>query len=320
MLDRFERPVKIVCLALALLLAWQLGSLILSGDPLANLRIPPLPTLPGATNELANPVAKETNATPVKKTGTNAPNGTNAALGTNAVHDTNAVRGTNAVGLTNAVGITNAVGGTNLVAALTNASRAGDPGRTNAASGPGDRGSPRAGAPGAMPVLPPGMTPDMMAGGMMGGGRAGVPKKIELPPEAKARVERIIDSEVFGPVMRPVPMALIGISEDEAFIRATNGQTGSVKVGGQFSGIKLLRVGVNRVLVEQDGDQKELTLFGGVGGESLMPKPSGAPSINMPSTNSPSTNPPAAMASARNAAARNPSTNQTLSSKQKETQ
>ena len=51
-------------------------------------------------------------------------------------------------------------------------------------------------------------------------------------------------------------MALIGISEQEAFIRATNGQIGPVKVGGQIAGIKLLRVGVNRVLVEQDGEPR----------------------------------------------------------------
>jgi len=134
-------------------------------------------------------------------------------------------------------------------------------------------------------------------------------------------VDRIIDSEVFGPIIRPMPLALIGIAEEEAFIRATNGQTGPVKVGGQIGGIKLLRIGVNRVLVEQDGEQKELTLFGGIGGESLAPKPANAPSTNltitnMTSTNAPSTNAPRRGASTRNAAASNISTNQTLSSKQ----
>ncbi len=142
-------------------------------------------------------------------------------------------------------------------------------------------------------------------------------------------MDKIINSEIFGPIIRPMPMALIGIADQEAFIRATNGQTGPVKVGGEIGGIKLLRIGVNRVLVEQDGDKKELTQFDGVGGESLMPKPTNAPSTNLPSTNAlstntpstnaPSTNSPTRRGSRRNAAATNASTNQTLSSKQKET-
>ena len=32
MLDRFERPIKIICLGMALLLAWQLGNLILRSE------------------------------------------------------------------------------------------------------------------------------------------------------------------------------------------------------------------------------------------------------------------------------------------------
>jgi hypothetical protein len=115
-------------------------------------------------------------------------------------------------------------------------------------------------------------------------------------------------------------MALIGIADQEAFLRATNGQTGPVKVGGEIGGIKLLRIGVNRVLVEQDGEKKELTLFGGVGGESLMPKPANTSSTNALSTNAPSTNAPTRSDSQPNAAASAGLTNQTSSSKQKETQ
>ena len=36
--------------------------------------------------------------------------------------------------------------------------------------------------------------------------------------------------------------------------------------------LKLLRIGINRVLVEQDGNKTELMIFNGYGGESLMPK------------------------------------------------
>ena len=47
---------------------------------------------------------------------------------------------------------------------------------------------------------------------------------------------------------------------------------GLVKEGDELSGLKLLRIGTNRVLVEQDGQKTELTIFSGYGGESLMPK------------------------------------------------
>ena len=104
-----------------------------------------------------------------------------------------------------------------------------------------------------------------------------------------------------------------GIADQEAYIRATNGQTGPVKVGGEMAGIKLLRIGVNRVLIEQDGEKKELTLFGGMGGESLLPKTTNDLSTNTTSTNSPFTNtPPIQLAT------KGPSTNQILSSKKKE--
>jgi len=303
MFDRFERPVKIICLAMAVLLAWQLGGLILRGDPLARLKIPALPTLPGATNETAKPAQKDTKAT-------------NATIGTNVANGTNVTKGTNVASGTNGVQ------GTNVLAKSTNSAAPIETGQTNASSGP----------PGGIHALPPGMTPAMMAGmppgmraQMMGGGTPGGPmggamKKIELPPEVQARVDRIIDSEFFGPIIRPMPMALIGIAGQEAFIQATNGQIGPVKLGGEMGGIKLLRIGVNRVLVEQGGETNELSLFDGIGGESLMPKPTDAPSTNMAATNSPSTNAPTKRASTRNAAANNASTTPTLSSKEKETQ
>lgn len=109
------------------------------------------------------------------------------------------------------------------------------------------------------------MNPAMMRGGGGGG-------KSDLPPEIKARVDRIYESELFGQIMRPQPMALQGIAGKSAFLRAPSGQTGLVKEGETLGEIKLLRIGINRVLVEQDGQKTELTIFNGYGGESLMPK------------------------------------------------
>jgi hypothetical protein len=69
-------------------------------------------------------------------------------------------------------------------------------------------------------------------------------------------------------------MGLLGIAGNRAFIRAPNGQTDMVKEGDTLGPIKLLRIGINRVLVEEDGQPKELMIYEGYGGESLLPKPS----------------------------------------------
>ena len=81
-----------------------------------------------------------------------------------------------------------------------------------------------------------------------------------------------MNSEIFGPVMHPLPMGLLGIAGDTAFLRTDSGQTGLVKVGDSLGDLKLLKIGINRVLVEQDGQKKELMIFDGYGGDSLLPK------------------------------------------------
>jgi hypothetical protein len=96
-------------------------------------------------------------------------------------------------------------------------------------------------------------------------------KKADLPPTVQARVDRVVESEILGPFIRPMPMALLGIAGDDAFLRAPDGQTGMVKEGDALGAIKLLRIGINRVLVEENGEKKELTLFAGMGGETLLP-------------------------------------------------
>jgi len=101
----------------------------------------------------------------------------------------------------------------------------------------------------------------------------GAPKAAhDLPSFIQARVDHIKESEILGPFIRPMPMALLGIADDDAFLRGPDGQTGMVKEGGELGGIKLLRIGINRVLIEQDGEKKELTVFNGFGSDSLLPK------------------------------------------------
>ena len=98
-----------------------------------------------------------------------------------------------------------------------------------------------------------------------------------LPPEIQARLDRIIDSEIIAPVMRPLPMALLGIAGADVFLRAPNGQTGLVKEGDELGGVKIVRVGVNRVLVDEQGERKELTIFSGFGSDSLLSPPKDGP-------------------------------------------
>jgi len=108
------------------------------------------------------------------------------------------------------------------------------------------------------------------------GGPGGPGNVAELPPEIKDRVDRIVQAEILGQIMRPMPMALLGIAGDTAMLRSPEGQTGLVKEGDNLGTIKLLKIGTNRVLVElkRDGEpeKKELMIFAGLGSESLLPK------------------------------------------------
>ena len=91
-------------------------------------------------------------------------------------------------------------------------------------------------------------------------------------PEIAARVEKIKESQVLGQVMRPPPMALIGIAGPDVLLRGPNGQTGIVREGEELGGVRILKIGLNRVLVEHEGKTNELTLFQGFGSESLLSK------------------------------------------------
>lgn len=121
-----------------------------------------------------------------------------------------------------------------------------------------------------LPTSPP--RPPMMMGGMPG--TAGMPGRPPAPlsPVAQARLNKIIQSELLGPAPRPLPMALLGIAGTNAFIRTPQGMAGMLGEGGELGGIKLLRIGINRVLVDEGGTNRELTIFEGSGGPSLLPQ------------------------------------------------
>jgi hypothetical protein len=108
------------------------------------------------------------------------------------------------------------------------------------------------------------------AGGPMGP-MGGAPKQ-NLPPDVQALVDKIRQSQLLGPDIKPPPMALLGIAGKDVFLRGPNGQTGVIREGEELGGVKLIRVGTNRVVVEENKQQRELMIFSGLGSETLLEK------------------------------------------------
>jgi len=301
MRERLETWLKIACVLLAALLLLQLGRAFVQGNPLARARVPSPPELPPNSNNVANSkgsnapraqLGKESNsaAQTVLKTGTNiasaAETNANLVLGTQSA---NFVSGPHATNLVSSPGLSNIAispipvldstnQATNTVAGQVNkigtnaVSTAADMQDTNkvAVGGVSKSGTNLAQAAVANTKSGPAMPPELAA--MMGMSPPGA-KLAELPAATRAIIDRITDSEILAPVIRPQPMALLGIAGNVAFLRAPSGQTGMIKENDTLGEIKLLRIGINRVLVEQDGKKKELMIFSGYGGESLLTEP-----------------------------------------------
>ncbi len=289
--DRREKILRIICIVFGAVLAFQFTAFVVRATFSRGLTVPALPSLPPepeaqATKNTNSPTGKN-----ASKSGTNAQGTNTVAKGATNSPSTNSVSARSAKGKTNSVSpelsATNA-SPSNTIASATNkppevseqqtASAPAKISGTNAsnvvvtASGKGDTNSssPKAAS---KKGLPPGARP------------GGASKVADLPAPIKERIDRIVQGEILAPVMRPMPMGLLGIAGQSAFLRGPDGQTGLVKEGDQLGTLKLLRIGTNRVLVEQDGEKKELTIFAGLGSESLLPKPD--KSTNEPPKKSP---------------------------------
>ncbi|HVV71744.1 MAG TPA: hypothetical protein VHI52_09635 [Verrucomicrobiae bacterium] len=302
MLERTERLLRLGCLVLGALLLFQVARIFIHRNPVAHLQIPALPTLAdegasvGHTNAPAGQEQQHgqnstnlQNSVAAKGTNTSSEFGTSKG-GTNSSAETASGKGPGSPSITqperqsspstSAEGhvVTTLPAGTNIAAKSQAPAMTGTNLPVNLSQGgKAASNSPPVMAvkPGSSPTLhpPANLPPGALAG--MPGGPPGMPGKArELPPEILARLDRITDSEVLGPIMHPLPMALLGIAGNVAFLRAPSGQTGLVKEGEKLGELKLLRIGMNRVLVEDDGQKKELTIFSGLGGESLLPNES----------------------------------------------
>ena len=100
----------------------------------------------------------------------------------------------------------------------------------------------------------------------------GGPPKPNVPADVQALLDKIKQSQLFGPEVKPPPMALLGIAGKDVFLRGPNGQTGIVREGEELGGAKLIRIGTNRVLIQHEGRQQELMIFSGFGSETLLEK------------------------------------------------
>lgn len=249
MRDRLLQWLKIVSLLLLVVLAARVALILRKSNPLAGVRIPEVPVMP-----------------------TNAP----ATHSTNVASASTSVRGTNIVSTgstnearTNSAALVSSNSASATQKTVTGVTTTNNPAApvaagtnkpvTTASAGSNSVPLPQAvGMPGI-----PGI------GRPMG---PGSPVRQTNSPVVQARLDRIVQSELFGPVQRPLPMALLGIAGESALIRSPAGPMGFVKVGAELAGVKLLQIGTNRVLVEHEGERKELTIFSGFGGESLLPK------------------------------------------------
>ncbi len=77
-------------------------------------------------------------------------------------------------------------------------------------------------------------------------------------------------SETDSPALKP--LKLQGIGGDYAFIELPDHGVQIFKAGQEKHDVKLLRIGVNRVLVQRGEKSEELMIHSGLGGDSLLEK------------------------------------------------
>ncbi|MCA8962210.1 MAG: hypothetical protein KDC38_16910 [Planctomycetes bacterium] len=104
-------------------------------------------------------------------------------------------------------------------------------------------------------------------------------ENVALPDEFRAAA----GSRAFGakppqkekknePKAKPQP-SLVGIAGNLAFVKLPSGTVVALREGESNDGVKVARIGVNRVLVEHEEKTLELMIFAGFGSTSLLPPP-----------------------------------------------
>jgi hypothetical protein len=270
MRERLEPALKGVCLLLGVLLLGQLGWLVPRLGLLRGVKIPALPGLASAAEAPGG--GKGTNAISASTTNIQSKSSTNAVASSSSNAVLSARKSLSSLS-------TNALASNPSNAALSSLKSPSSLSTNALASGPSNAVlSSLKSLSSLSPTNASAATNATAAGGPAaprpGSGRSSrSPIKLtDLPPALLARVDRVVDSELLGPVAHPMPTSLLGIAGNVAFLRGANGQSSVVKEGDNLGNIKLLRIGINRVLVEEEGQKKELMIFDGYGSETLLPK------------------------------------------------
>jgi hypothetical protein len=291
--ERAEPILRIIFLLLAALVVYELAGLVLRWNPFRGVTVPDLPALTSSTTNAPAGGSPGTNQLAVVAKGTNQPaswSGIRPATMTNAAATNGSplpVIGSNAPALVASSRLkTNATTATNAIVAATNLVKAPGPKETktdstnpvaaivttNLLTGGTAILATNTNGTNGMATKHKSHKANDLAGSGFNPNMPGAKHAADLPPAVQSRITKIINSEILAPINHPLPMALLGIAGQCAFLRSAGGQTGLVKEGDTLDDIKLLRIGVNRVLIEQDSQKKELMIFSGYGGDSLLPK------------------------------------------------
>lgn len=250
--EPWNRILRIVCLVLTGVIVFELFRFATRKDPLADLNIEPIALAPlsNSTSSVSSSTTASHVVVPATNFGTTSPS-SNSAAGVSKT--------TNAAVTNSHLAVAGMPSPGAEIVAVSNASPSTNASRSNATVAAA--ASTNSAMTNISKVAPVRRGPSLSA-----------PKASDLPPAIQERVDRIVQSEILAPVIRPLPMALLGIAGPDAFIRTPSGQMGLMREGDELGGVKLLRIGTNRVLIEHEQQQKELTVFAGFGGETLLPK------------------------------------------------
>ena len=140
-------------------------------------------------------------------------------------------------------------------------------GSAQAEKSPGD-GAASAAADGTAAKTPP--AADAAKGGSKDA-KAAATKK--APPPVPERYRRLAEISVFGkPPKKKAgkPPSLLGVLGEGAILLFPDKKQHFVDVGKTVQKVRLVRVATNRALIEFEGKEIELKLFGGAGSESLI--------------------------------------------------
>ena len=113
-------------------------------------------------------------------------------------------------------------------------------------------------------------------GGRRGGGGGSNPheEKIakllsELPDSFQGQQNTIRNAQTLGQIPRKQPPSLQAVLGDVAII-SISGQTVPIKLEEEKNGVKLLEIAANRALILYQGKTNEITMFSGIGSDSIM--------------------------------------------------